>query len=123
MTWTAILCVAVGAGVGACARYLTHHFITTRLHHDFPMATLLVNIIGCLILGFVVAVAARQAISPNVALLLGSGLCGGLTTFSTFSYESLDLTQRKKGGRALGYVVLSVAAGLAAAAIGLTLGA
>ena len=87
------------------------------------MATLLVNIIGCLILGFVVAVAARQAISPNVALLLGSGLCGGLTTFSTFSYESLDLTQRKKGGRALGYVVLSVAAGLAAAAIGLTLGA
>jgi CrcB protein len=123
MTWASILAVAVGAGVGACARYLTHHFVTTRLRYDFPLATLLVNVIGCLILGFVVAVAARHAISPNVALLLGSGLCGGLTTFSTFSYESLDLTQRKKSGRAFGYVVLSVAAGLAAAAIGLTLGA
>lgn len=117
------LAVAAGAGIGACIRYLTHHFVTTRVGHDFPWATLLVNVVGCAVLGFVVALGARHAISQNVTLLLGAGLCGGLTTFSTYSYETLDLAQRKQRGRSVVYLVVSVLAGVAAAALGLTLGA
>lgn len=115
--------VAVGTGLGAITRYLTHHFVTTRLERDFPWATLLVNVVGSFILGFVVAAAARHAVSETVRLIIGVGFCGGLTTFSTYSYESLDLLRRSKHGRAGMYTIVTLAAGLAAAALGLTLGA
>jgi CrcB protein len=74
-------------------------------------------------LGLIVAVAARHAVSETVRLIIGVGFCGGLTTFSTYSYESLDLLRRKKRGRASVYAVATVVAGLLAAAVGLTLGA
>jgi CrcB protein len=119
----AIGVVAAGTGVGAITRYLTHHFVSTRLQRDFPWATLLVNVVGSFILGFVVAVAARHAVSETVRLIIGVGFCGGLTTFSTYSYESLDLLRRNQQRHATAYAVGTVVAGLAAAALGLTLGA
>jgi CrcB protein len=119
----AIGVVAVGTGAGAITRYLTHHYVSTRLSRDFPWATLLVNVVGSFILGFVVAVAARHAASETVRLIVGVGFCGGLTTFSTYSYESLDLLRRTKHAHASIYVVVTIAAGLGAAAVGLTLGA
>jgi CrcB protein len=119
----AIGVVAAGTGLGAITRYLTHHFVSTRLERDFPWATLLVNVVGSFILGFVVAIAARHAVSETVRLIIGVGFCGGLTTFSTYSYESLDLLRRSKQGHATAYAVVTIVAGLAAAALGLTLGA
>lgn len=119
----AIAVVAAGTGVGAITRYLTHHFVTTRLERDFPWATLLVNVVGSFILGLVVAMAARHAASETVRLIIGVGFCGGLTTFSTYSYESLDLLRQSKHGHAGLYAVVTVIAGLLAAALGLTLGA
>jgi len=115
--------VAAGTGVGAISRYLTHHFVSTRLERDFPWATLLVNVVGSFILGVVVAVAARHAVSETVRLVIGVGFCGGLTTFSTYSYESLDLLRRNKQRHATAYAVVTIVAGLAAAALGLALGA
>jgi fluoride exporter len=119
----AIGVVAVGTGVGAITRYLTHHFVSTRLERDFPWATLLVNVVGSFILGFVVAVTARHAASETVRLIIGVGFCGGLTTFSTYSYESLDLLRRSRHGHAGLYAAVTIVAGLLAAALGLTLGA
>jgi CrcB protein len=119
----AIGAVATGAGVGSVTRYLTHHYVTMRLNQDFPWATLLVNVVGSFVLGFVVAVVARDAASDTVRLLVGVGFCGGLTTFSTFSYETHDLASSQKRRVSATYVVASVVTGLGAAAVGLALGA
>ncbi|WP_410809057.1 fluoride efflux transporter CrcB [Micromonospora sp. 067-2] len=112
-----VLLIALGAAVGAPLRYLTDRAVQSRHHSAFPWGTLTVNVIGSLLLGVLVGLPAGPAISA----LLGTGFCGALTTYSTFSYETLRLA--KDGNRilALANVLGSVAAGLAAASVGYTL--
>lgn len=105
------LLVLVGAMVGAPLRYLTDRFVQSRYDGVFPWGTLIVNLAGCLILG-----ALTGATLPDPVLaLLGTGFCGALTTYSTFSYETLRLVERKKYLFAVVNVLVSVVAGLGAA--------
>lgn len=108
-----VLVVFLGAALGAPARYLTDRFVQSRHSSDFPFGTLVVNVVGCLVIGFV--------IGTSWMPLLGVGFCGGLTTYSTFSYETVKLLEAEKYRAALLNVVVSVVLGVGAAALGLAL--
>ncbi|GAA1402488.1 fluoride efflux transporter CrcB [Kitasatospora putterlickiae] len=111
MNW---LLVVVGALVGAPLRYLTDRAVQARHDSVFPWGTFVVNVCGCLVLGLVTGAVAVGAASSRVQLLLGTGLCGALTTYSTFSYETLRLAESGAGRYAVANVAGSVAAGLVA---------
>lgn len=105
--------------LGAPARYLTDRAVQARHDSVFPWGTFTVNLVGCLILGGLTA-AAETGLSSQVAALVGTGFCGGLTTYSTFSYETLRLTEQKAWFHAGMYVLVTVVAGLGAAALSYT---
>ncbi|MER7415027.1 MULTISPECIES: fluoride efflux transporter CrcB [Streptomyces] len=107
MNW---LLVAVGGALGAPLRYLTDRAVQRRHDTVFPWGTFTVNVLGCLLLGVLTGAVTHGAASHPVQLLLGTGLCGALTTYSTFSYETLRLAE--SGARL--FAVLNVAAGLVA---------
>ncbi|MFJ3216894.1 fluoride efflux transporter CrcB [Kitasatospora sp. NPDC086801] len=111
MNW---LLVVAGAVVGAPLRYLTDRAVQARHDSVFPWGTFAVNVVGCLVLGLVTGAVAAGAASPQVQVLLGTGLCGALTTYSTFSYETLRLVETGAGRYALANVAGSVVAGLVA---------
>ncbi len=114
MTW---LLVAAGAAVGAPLRYLTDRAVQARHAGVFPWGTFVVNVTGCFILGCV-AGAGYAAASHDVVLLIGTGFCGALTTYSTFSYETLRLAQDGPRWFAPLNVLASIVVGVAAAAGG-----
>ncbi|MER6009605.1 fluoride efflux transporter CrcB [Streptomyces bluensis] len=115
MNW---LLVVVGGMVGAPLRYLTDRAVQKRHDTVFPWGTFTVNVIGCLILGLLTGAALAGAASSHVQLLLGTGLCGALTTYSTFSYETLRLAEDGARFFAAANAVASVVAGLGAAFVG-----
>jgi CrcB protein len=106
---TAVL-VALGAGLGATLRFWVAHHLDGR----FPHGTLLVNVAGSFVLGLLVGAAA----SPDALTLLGTGFCGGLTTYSAFAVQTRD--QARTGGAVPGttYAALSIGLALAACALG-----
>jgi CrcB protein len=112
-----VLLVAIGAAIGAPLRYLTDRLVQSRHDSVFPWGTLIVNVVGSLVLGVVVGLPANN----SVLALAGTGFCGALTTYSTFSYETLRLTQEGARFYALANIVISVVAGLAAAYAGVAL--
>lgn len=108
-----LLAVAGGAAVGAVARYLLGAWITARAGGHFPYGTLTINLIGCLLIGVILTLAAEHIkLSETLRLLLVTGLLGGFTTFSSFGYETFSLLVRGQLAAALAYVLLSVAGGL-----------
>ncbi|GAA2626251.1 fluoride efflux transporter CrcB [Paractinoplanes durhamensis] len=113
-----LLLVAIGAAIGAPLRYLTDRAVQRRHESAFPWGTMTVNVVGSFVLGLLTAIPA----DPAFTALLGTGFCGALTTYSTFSYETLRLTQDGNRFHAAANVIVSVVAGLGAAAIGLILG-
>ncbi|WP_189934310.1 fluoride efflux transporter CrcB [Streptomyces sulfonofaciens] len=115
------LLVIAGAVVGAPARYLTDRAVQARHDSVFPWGTFTVNVIGCLVLGLVTGAVTEGAASSQVQLLLGTGLCGALTTYSTFSYETLRLAEDGARLFAVANAVGSVLAGLGAAFAGTAL--
>ncbi|MPZ86241.1 MAG: fluoride efflux transporter CrcB [Actinophytocola sp.] len=114
---TAVL-VFVGAMVGAPLRYLTDRAVQNRHDSLFPWGTFSVNLAGCLILGGLAG--AGLALPTPLFALLGTGFCGALTTYSTFSYETLRLVEQKTYFYATMNIVASVIAGLGAALLGYT---
>jgi CrcB protein len=116
------LLVIAGAAVGAPVRYLTDRAVQSRHDSVFPWGTFTVNLVGCLILGTLTGAAVAGAASSHLQLLVGTGLCGALTTYSTFSYETLRLAESGAKGYAAGNALLSVVAGLGAGFVGVTLG-
>jgi CrcB protein len=110
-----IVLVVLGAAIGAPLRYLTDRAIQSRHDSVFPWGTLTVNVAGSLLLGFLVGLPAGQ----ETAALAGTGFCGALTTYSTFSYETLRLVQGGARFYAAANIVASVVAGLGAAYAGL----
>ena len=116
--WLNVLLVGVGSFVGGVLRYLIS--VGKRgVSVGFPWATLLVNIVGCMVIGLAYGLCARYTnLSQHLCLLLTTGLCGGFTTFSTFANESLALLQAGNIGQFVTYVLLSVVGGLLAVLIG-----
>lgn len=114
-----VLLVMFGAAVGAPSRWALDRFVQSRTTSLFPWGTLLVNVLGCAILGVLVGASA----APDVLLFVGTGFCGGFTTFSTFAYETVVLADEGRGAVARGYVAVSLLAGLGAAWAGWLVGA
>ncbi|MEU9127444.1 fluoride efflux transporter CrcB [Kitasatospora sp. NPDC048540] len=115
MTW---LLVIAGAVVGAPLRYLTDRTIQSRHDSAFPWGTFVVNVAGSLVLGLLAGAVAAGAASSRLQLLIGTGLCGALTTYSTFSYETLRLAETGARLYAVANVAGSVLAGIGAAYTG-----
>ncbi|MEW2402440.1 fluoride efflux transporter CrcB [Streptomyces sp. NPDC046862] len=118
MNW---LLVIVGGMAGAPLRYLTDRAVQSRHDTVFPWGTFTVNVVGSLILGLLTGAVAAGAAGSHLQLLIGTGLCGALTTYSTFSYETLRLAQDGARFYAVANVVASVVAGLGAAFTGVAL--
>jgi CrcB protein len=113
-----ILAVGAGSFLGGAARYLVS-LATKGVSKGFPWATLAVNLVGCFLIGLLWGVFSKNGTeSSHCALFLTAGLCGGFTTFSTFSKEALVMLQ---GGNVWGfacYVAISVVVGIALVAFG-----
>ena len=113
-----ILAVGAGSFIGGVARYLVS-LAMKGIGKGFPWATLTVNLLGCLLIGLLWGLLSRNATeSTSWGLFLTVGLCGGFTTFSTFSKEALTMLQAGQIGGFATYVVVSVLAGIALAALG-----
>jgi CrcB protein len=115
MTASAVLVVAAGGAVGSVIRFALKEWLS-RPGDPFPWPTFLANLIGSLVLGFAL-IACRDR--PTLLQLLGVGFCGGLTTFSTFGVETIQLLQQNRFGLAAIYVLASVVAGLGGAWLGM----
>ncbi len=116
--------IAVGAGsfIGGIARYLVS-LAMKGISKGFPWATVLVNLIGCLIIGLLWGFLSRNASeSTSWGLFLTVGLCGGFTTFSTFSKEALTMLQTGQIWGFASYIALSILAGIALVALGYYIG-
>jgi len=102
--------VAIGAAIGGVSRYYLGAFIQQRAGMDFPAGTFLVNISGSFLLGFIMRYALQSGvISAEMRALLTTGFCGGYTTFSTFSYETMLMLDDGEYARASSYIGASVA--------------
>ncbi|MFC0863988.1 fluoride efflux transporter CrcB [Sphaerimonospora cavernae] len=109
-----LLLVFLGGAVGAPARYLIDRFVQRRHDNVFPWGTLTVNIVGSLILGFLLGARSGLGLPQGVVALAGTGFCGALTTFSTFGFETMRLLEegsaREAGLNAVGSLFLGVLA-------------
>ena len=115
---TTILVIALGGALGSVMRYGVGRLVQTTAHTGFPVGTLTVNVLGCLLVGAV----ARHFLNNETHRLLQPalivGFCGGFTTFSAFSLETVGLLTGGATGKALAYVAASMIACLAATAAG-----
>jgi CrcB protein len=114
--------VSLGAAVGAPGRYVVDRFVQTRRESVVPWGTLAVNVIGSFVLGFLVGVASGHHLPEPVLLAVGTGLCGAMTTYSTFSYETWRLVEGGARLYAFANVSLSLVLGLGAGLGGFGLG-
>jgi len=105
--------VFLGGGLGSICRYGIS-VLLQRLAPTFPLATFLANALSCFILGVLLSLSIRDAARPAYTLLLVTGFCGGFSTFSTFSNETLRLFQQGHLTTALANISLSLAVGLSA---------
>lgn len=119
MKLISIFAVAAGGALGAVLRYLTG---LLPFHDDMPFATLTVNLLGALAIGFIAGAAASGAFNKNQTLFFKTGVCGGFTTFSAFSLESLSLIENGRTGAALLYMFVSIAGCLLGVWLGTALG-
>jgi len=112
--------VALGSAVGGASRYALSMFIQQRASSTFPIGTLIVNVTGSLVLGFVLRYAlGSPSVSAEVRALLTTGFCGGYTTFSTFSYDAMTLIEDGDYRRAAIYIGASVLVSLVAIFLGI----
>lgn len=109
------LWIALGGALGSVARYHVGLWVGPRDDGALPVGTLVVNVVGSLLLGVLVGVAAQpDLVSPTVRLALGTGLLGGFTTYPAFNAESLALAQRGAWTTAAAYVIMTLVGSLLA---------
>jgi CrcB protein len=114
--------VALAGSIGAMSRFVLDGHIKARRNHTFPWATLVINVTGSLILGFVSGVLLRHKGFAGIETIIGVGFCGGYTTFSTASFETVRLLERRDYKRAVGSAVGGLLAAVLAAASGVLIG-
>ena len=114
-----LIAVFLGGGTGSLLRYCVQMALHERIvPYSFPWATFAVNITGSFLIGLFYALSARFNLSTEVRILLTTGLCGGFTTFSTFSVETAGLLQSGKTGLAMLYTALSLLLGVTVVLLG-----
>ena len=116
-----LLLIALGGAVGSVARYLVGRAVQGTVHLEFPIGTLAVNVVGCLIMGVLAKFFLHSQTELPLRATLMIGFCGGFTTFSTFSLETLALMQGGEWGKASAYVALSALVCVGATAAGFAL--
>jgi fluoride exporter len=114
--WTGVVLLG---GVGAVLRFLVDRAVSGRVARSFPFGTLVVNVSGALFFGFL----AGLALSPHLALLVGTAFVGSYTTFSTWMLETQRLGEERQLWPAVANIIVSVVLGLVAAWLGLSIGA
>jgi CrcB protein len=114
--------VGLAGSLGAISRYLLGRFVAERISKEFPLGTLLINVSGSFVIGILFALTAHNLISSTLQLILATSFLGGYTTFSTMSWEIVQLARGGDGRASVLYLIGSVVLGLAAAALGLLLG-
>jgi len=114
------LLIALGGAAGSLLRYLIGGAVQRTSASGFPIGTMFVNVSGCFLIGILVRQFLNMQTSPELRALLIVGFCGGFTTFSTFSAETLGLIEGGEYGRVVGYVILSVALCLIATFAGMS---
>ena len=117
-----LLLVLAGAAIGAPLRFLTDRAVLARHDSVLPWGTFTVNVVGSLVLGALAGAVSTGGASSGVQLAVGTGFCGALSTYSTFSYETLRLLEDGSRIPAVANVVGSIVGGLIAAAAGFALG-
>jgi CrcB protein len=118
LAWVAF--VAAGA-VGAPLRFLVDGFVSDRVEGAFPWGTFVINATGSFALGFLTGLALYHAFPKTPKVILGTGLCGAYTTFSTFTFETVRLAEDGSSSEALRNLLGTLVVGAAAAAAGLAL--
>lgn len=103
------LLVFIGGGLGSVIRFLVATFINNKLKTEFPLATFISNVLSCLILaGLSYIISEKNIFSQDLKLFLIIGLCGGLSTFSTFSFETIVLLKNQNYAYALANILISI---------------
>lgn len=112
--------IFVGGGLGSVVRFLLGRWITTLHQLTFPLGTLVVNVVACFVLGVIVGLADhKQVMSAELRIFWAVGFCGGFSTFSTFSYETVMLLHQPNIGGGLLYIVASVVLCVSATVLGI----
>lgn len=114
-----VFAVAAGGAIGATLRYMIG---LIPFRGDFPTATLIINLVGAFVLGVISGVLYSKSSSRTLGLFLKTGVCGGFTTFSTFSLEAVTLIEGGKILLGAAYIALSLVGGLLGVFLGLSLG-
>ena len=115
--------VVIGAGIGGGLRYVLGGWMAERWGTSFPWHTLVINVSGAFLLGVLMAVTVERNLLPgSMRLLLGVGLLGGFTTFSTLSYESIALVEQGMIAQGAANMFGSAVLGLGAAVLGVFVG-
>jgi fluoride exporter len=114
-----VVWVIVAGGLGSGARYMVGQWAGQALGMSFPYGTLLVNLVGCFLLGAAVQFSASGSWSPDLRAAIAAGFLGGFTTYSSFNQETLALLTGGAAGAAIAYVAVTIAGGLAAGSLGL----
>ena len=122
MLYKDILLVGLGGGVGSIARFLCQRSVSAWYPHAFPFGTLIVNFLGCFLIGLLLGLAEKGSfVKPELKLLLVTGFCGGYTTFSAFAAENIQLLRDGRLLYFMLYTIGSVVLGILAAFAGLSL--
>ena len=116
-----ILFIGLGSFIGGISRYLISLYFHSKEFITFPFGTLTVNIVGCFLIGIVYGITEKSGLSNERRLFLATGVLGGFTTFSAFSFESLALMREGQSGAALLYIMCSVVFGCLRPGVGLLL--
>jgi len=114
-----ILIVGLGGFIGTVARFLIARYFQVNIASVFPWSTFIINIVGCLLIGLIYGISEKgDVLSAEIRLFLTVGICGGFTTFSTFSNDSFMLVREQEWLRFVLYASLSVFIGLIAVYVG-----
>jgi CrcB protein len=116
-----IVWVALAGAFGAVVRFVIDSECKRRLPSPFPWGTAIINVTGSLIIGLIAGIVIFHAGASELQAIVGTGFCGGYTTFSTASFETVRLIQQGRSGLAVGYAAGSLVISVAACAAGLAL--